>query len=61
MLLAEDWAHELAREIAERYCQRKEVAGETQTVLRMIEVRCPFRRGAEYVECEPAPPKKRLL
>jgi len=51
----EDWAYDLAREIAERYCQRKEVPGETQTVLRMIEAKCPFRRGAAYVEREPAP------
>jgi len=57
----EDWAYDLAREIAERYCQRKEVPTETQTVLHMIEERCPFRRGVVYVEREPAPPKKRLL
>ena len=55
----DDWAYDLAREIAERYCQRKEVVAETQTVLRMIEAQCPFRRGVIYVEREPSERNKK--
>lgn len=50
MPIAEDWTWELAREIAERYCQRTEVVSETLVVLKMIEEKCPFRRGVVYVE-----------
>jgi len=48
----EDWAYDLACEIAERYCQRFEIDSEKATILKMIESRCPFRRGVTYVEIE---------
>ena len=54
-MLIDDWAKELAREIAERYCQRFEVEAETATVLKMIERRCPLRKGVVYVEIEGTP------
>jgi len=54
-MLVDDWAEELAREIAERYCQRVEVEVEAATVLKMIERRCPLRKGVVYVEIEGTP------
>lgn len=54
-MLIDTWAEDLAREIAERYCQRVEVEVETATVLKIIERRCPLRKGVVYVEIEGTP------
>jgi len=52
MPVLDDWASKLAREIAERYCMRGEFETEAALILRMIELRCPFRRGVAYTEIE---------
>lgn len=53
-MVLEDWAAELARELAERYVQRHEVEEQAKEILQVIARRCPFRRGVMYVEVEPS-------
>jgi len=54
-MLIDTWAEDLAREIAERYCKRVEVEVEAATILKIIERRCPLRKGVVYVEIEGTP------